>query len=110
MAPPPRPRKGAPAFFTGASAHQPVLENAVLAEVLPDHVDAWHAVFPGDRGLTFDGAVNDHIRDKGERMRYDRVLVRSLSLVDAARLGTTPGADGLFASDHFGLRVDVRMS
>ena len=79
--------------------------------MLPDHVDAWHALFPGDRGLTFDGAVNDHVRDKGERMRYDRVLVhRSLPLSAAARLGTEPGADGLYASDHFGLRVDVRVS
>ena len=87
------------------------LENNVLARALPDFVDAWAAVFPNNRGLTFDGATNPWVRDSGERMRYDRVMVRrSLGRpVAAERLGTTPAGDGLFASDHFGLRVDVVM-
>ena len=88
-----------------------VLENNVLARALPDFVDAWSTVFPKNRGLTFDGATNQWVRDRGERMRYDRVMVRrSLGRpVAAERLGTTPAGDGLFASDHFGLRVDVVM-
>ena len=83
----------------------------VLARALPDFVDAWSTVFPNNRGLTFDGATNPWVRDSGERMRYDRVMVRrSLGRpVAAERLGTTPARDGLFASDHFGLRVDVVM-
>ena len=87
------------------------LENNVLARALPDFVDAWAAVFPNNRGFTFDGATNPWVRDSGERMRYDRVMVRrSLGRpVAAERLGTTPAGDGLFPSDHFGLRVDVVM-
>ena len=87
------------------------LENNVLARALPDFVDAWAAVFPNNRGFTFDGATNPWVRDRGERMRYDRVMVRrSLGRpVAAERLGTTPAGDGLFPSDHFGLRVDVVM-
>jgi len=87
------------------------LENNVLARTLPDFVDAWSTVFSKHSGLTFDGATNPWIRDRGERMRYDRVLVRkSLGRpVAAERLGASPAADGLFASDHYGLRVDVVM-
>ena len=87
------------------------LENNVLARALPDFVDAWAAVFPNNRGFTFDGATNPWVRDSGERMRYDRVMVRRTlgRPVAAERLGTTPAGDGLFASDHFGLRVDVVM-
>ena len=83
------------------------LENEVLAEELPDYVDAWPRLFPGDRGLTFDGARNANVRDPGERMRYDRVVVRAARLADASLLGTRPDGDGLFVSDHFGLRVDM---
>jgi endonuclease/exonuclease/phosphatase family metal-dependent hydrolase len=88
-----------------------LISTQVLARALPDFVDAWSTVFPNNRGLTFDGATNPWVRDSGERMRYDRVMVRrSLGRpVAAERLGTTPAGDGLFASDHFGLRVDVVM-
>ena len=87
------------------------LENNVLALALPKFVDAWSTVFSKHSGLTFDGATNPWIRDRGERMRYDRVLVRkSLGRpIAAERLGSSPAADGLFASDHWGLRVDVVM-
>lgn len=87
-----------------------VLENAVLAETLgPEYVDAWPAVHPTTRGLTFDGAVNSNVHDAQEQMRYDRVMVHdTLRPVAAALVGTapiTPG--GLFPSDHYGVRVDV---
>ena len=83
----------------------------MLARALPEFVDAWAAVFPNNRGFTFDGATNTWVRDSQERMRYDRVMVRrSLGRpVAAERLGTMPAGNGLFASDHFGLRVDVVM-
>ena len=38
----------------------------MLARALPDFVDAWAAVFPNNRGFTFDGATNRRVRDSGE--------------------------------------------
>lgn len=89
------------------------LENAVLAAVVPDFVDAWPALRPRDPGLTFDGSCNPHVRDADERMRYDRVLARGMRPTDASVLGTTspPVVEGgLLPSDHFGLRVDLQLA
>lgn len=51
------------------------LENNVLQEVLPDHVDMWPAFWDTDeiKGYTYDSAMNPMITHE-ERMRYDRVL------------------------------------
>merc|ERR1711988_726955 len=53
------------------------LENDVLAELLPDFVDAWpaiHAIHGDNEGFTFDGVLNSHcVPDMQERMRYDRI-------------------------------------
>lgn len=87
------------------------LENRVLAEVLPDYVDVWPFLRPGKRGYTFDGARNANVRNRRERMRYDRVMAASadgawrpqaiglLGLDPIDRVGTRP-------SDHYGLVAD----
>ena len=50
------------------------LENTVLADVLPPHVDAWPALHPPtEPGFTFDSEKNANV-EKFEQMRYDRVL------------------------------------
>jgi hypothetical protein len=50
------------------------LENSVLSDTLPPHLDCWSALRPDEKGYTFDSERNDVIR-KREQMRYDRVLV-----------------------------------
>ena len=84
------------------------LENARLGALLPRFVDAWHAVRgAATPGLTFDGASNPHVRDAGERMRYDRVMVRGMRPVQIEMLGvpdlSLPPEDHPVPSDHFGL-------
>merc|ERR1711974_119613 len=74
-----------------SGADEPI-ENGVLAEVLPDFVDAWPMV-RSDEGFTFDGLANPAcIPDLDERVRYDRVIVRGL-LPNAATLLGTEGID-----------------
>jgi endonuclease/exonuclease/phosphatase family metal-dependent hydrolase len=91
--------------------HPEMLENCVLAEVLPDFVDAWPAV-RDDEGFTFDGSLNPVcVRDRSERMRYDRIIAKggmqSLLPVGASLLGKSEITEwGLMPSDHFGLEVD----
>jgi len=57
-----------------APPHEP-LENAALSKHLPDYVDLWPSLRPGERGLTFDSSVNTYI-GKSELMRYDRIMIR----------------------------------
>lgn len=91
------------------------LENAVLAERLPDYVDAWPRLRgPDDPGHTFDGASNPHVADADERMRYDRVLLRGLVPESIEMLGTRAASEGkqepLVPSDHYGLSCAVGIS
>jgi len=109
------------------------LENRVLSEVLPSFADQWPILRPSERGATFDGGSNPVcVHDRGEVMRYDRVMLHkgnaASSWVDwiAAKLpgtaATDPfsqwagraiemlgtediggGCDGLKPSDHYGL-------
>ncbi|MFC9625958.1 poly(A) polymerase [Streptomyces sp. NPDC056930] len=73
--------------------------------------DAWSRVHgAGDRTPTFDPSVNPLAAVSsltGRTSRLDRVLVRSERLrpVSAALLGDVPTPDGLYVSDHFGVRV-----
>lgn len=89
------------------------LENRVLGEVLPDFADTWREVHPEDRGYTFDGKENPVcVRDRGERMRYDRLLARrgpgGLVPLAAELLGSGPiDSSGMRPSDHYGLQVDL---
>jgi len=64
------------------------LENRVLAEEMPDWVDAWPAIHGdvgsgGDPGITFDGRTNPAcVHDRDERMRYDRIMVKGGEVAD----------------------------
>ncbi|MEV7225693.1 poly(A) polymerase [Polymorphospora sp. NPDC051019] len=74
--------------------------------------DTWTDVHgPADRTVTFDPAVNPLAAVSslsGRASRLDRVLLGAggLRAVAATLVGDTP-ADGLFASDHFGVSVDL---
>lgn len=90
------------------------LENNVLRDVLPSFCDAWRFVHPSEPGKTFDGEANPIcVRDRFERMRYDRVLASTsggLEPTAAELLGTTDiecQQAALKPSDHFGLLVDL---
>lgn len=75
--------------------------------------DAWTAVHgPDDHTPTFDPSVNPLAAVgslTGRASRLDRVLYRSQRLrpVAAGLVGATPDATGLYASDHFGVRVEL---
>jgi len=97
-----------------------ILENTVLAAVLPEYVDAWPALHPDQRGCTFDGRRNPYVADPEETMRYDRVLVRGMAPTAIVMLGerppstaTTPAPASrqstLVPSDHFGLCVELEL-
>ncbi|MGQ7751425.1 poly(A) polymerase [Streptomyces sp. WC2508] len=75
--------------------------------------DAWSRVRGADdRTPTFDPSVNPLAAVSsltGRVSRLDRVLVRPgrLRPVSAVLLGDVPAADGLYVSDHFGVRVEL---
>ncbi|MEV5202732.1 RNA repair domain-containing protein [Streptomyces sp. NPDC053720] len=75
--------------------------------------DAWSRVHGADdRTPTFDPSVNPLAAVSsltGRVSRLDRVLVRSERLrpVSAVLLGDVPAPDGLYVSDHFGVRVEL---
>ncbi|WP_406013623.1 RNA repair domain-containing protein [Streptomyces sp. NBC_00984] len=75
--------------------------------------DAWSRVHGADdRTPTFDPSVNPLAAVSsltGRVSRLDRVLVRSERLrpVSAVLLGDVPTPDGLYVSDHFGVRVEL---
>jgi hypothetical protein len=53
------------------------LENAALANIMPEFVDVWPAL-RHERGLTFNSDLNPYI-GKPEHMRYDRIITRLAS-------------------------------
>ncbi|MFD7617657.1 poly(A) polymerase [Streptomyces sp. NPDC059802] len=75
--------------------------------------DAWSRVHGADdRTPTFDPSVNPLAAISsltGRVSRLDRVLVRPERLrpVSAVLLGDVPTPDGLYVSDHFGVRVEL---
>jgi len=92
------------------------LENHVLLEELPGHLDCWREVHPQEPGYTFDGHANPvNCRDPEERMRYDRVMASVAGFMPKAvtLLGTEAIEEardwGLRPSDHFGLLVDLEV-
>lgn len=81
------------------------LENAVLGEVLPPHVDAWAFLHPSPqgqpsddawRGYTFDSEKNLNISHP-ERMRYDRVVASSATTAEGGCV--VPREIRLFGTD-----------
>ncbi|MFE1404971.1 poly(A) polymerase [Streptomyces sp. NPDC058770] len=76
--------------------------------------DAWSRVHgAADRTPTFDPSVNPLAAVSslsGRASRLDRVLVRSERWrpMSAVLLGDVPAPDGLYVSDHFGVRVELR--
>ena len=93
------------------------LEESALPSRLPGFVDAWPAVHPGERGITFDGEHNPYVHDRGECMRYDRIMVHRLRPVGASLLGSLSSANepdstqaytaGATPSDHYGVVADL---
>ncbi|MCF2528276.1 poly(A) polymerase [Yinghuangia soli] len=81
--------------------------------------DAWTEVLgPGDETATFDPVANPLAAVSslsGRASRLDRVLLRAdgpgsalgLRPTAAVLLGDRPADDGLFASDHYGVQVDL---
>ncbi|MER5813224.1 poly(A) polymerase [Streptomyces sp. NPDC002033] len=76
--------------------------------------DAWNEVHgPADDSPTFDPGVNPLAAVgslSGRAARLDRILVRpsgGARVRRAALLGERPDAQGLFASDHFGVEASV---
>ncbi|MFF2525085.1 poly(A) polymerase [Streptomyces liangshanensis] len=75
--------------------------------------DAWTEVYgPEDGTPTFDPGANPLARISslsGRASRLDRVLLRAggLRATGAALRGNTPGPEGLFISDHYGVEVEV---
>ncbi|MEV7402259.1 poly(A) polymerase [Streptomyces sp. NPDC091267] len=75
--------------------------------------DAWHEVHgPADRTPTFDPSVNPLAAVSslaGRVSRLDRVLLRTdrLRARTAALTGEVPAPDGLYISDHYGVRVEL---
>ncbi|MFJ2089969.1 RNA repair domain-containing protein [Streptomyces sp. NPDC087901] len=75
--------------------------------------DAWTEVHgPADATPTFDPSVNPLAAVSslsGRVSRLDRVLLRTerLRARSAALTGETPGPEGLYVSDHYGVRVEL---
>uniref|UniRef100_A0A7S0DJ01 Endonuclease/exonuclease/phosphatase domain-containing protein n=2 Tax=Amorphochlora amoebiformis TaxID=1561963 RepID=A0A7S0DJ01_9EUKA len=55
------------------------LENNMLGQVMLGFVDVWPALNKDSKGFTFDSECNTNV-DRYERMRYDRVMARTLTL------------------------------
>ncbi|MFI8104432.1 poly(A) polymerase [Streptomyces sp. NPDC086023] len=74
--------------------------------------DAWEETYgPGDGTPTFDPGANPLAAVSslsGRASRLDRILLRGAARVTGAGLlGDTPGPDGLFVSDHYGVRAEL---
>ncbi|MFI6963657.1 RNA repair domain-containing protein [Streptomyces sp. NPDC050255] len=75
--------------------------------------DAWTEVHgPADTTPTFDPSVNPLAAVSslsGRVSRLDRVLLRTerLRARSAVLTGTVPGPEGLYVSDHYGVRVEL---
>jgi len=109
------------------------LENDMLQRILPTYKDAWLELHPPSSGKTYDSELNHMLLKKNERMRYDRIMMRShpdkthavvlknISLLGTHPLGLNPAICGsiqctlvqenkvqarpVFPSDHFGLHA-----
>ncbi|MFJ7158146.1 poly(A) polymerase [Streptomyces sp. NPDC101118] len=74
--------------------------------------DVWEETYgPGDTTPTFDPGANPLAAVSslsGRASRLDRILLRGAARVTGAGLlGDAPGPDGLFVSDHYGVRAEL---
>jgi hypothetical protein len=83
--------------------------------------DAWSVAHPGQAGFTWDARnpraaqeMHTVVRQPGHRRRLDYVLIgswhahpKARAEVIEARLVLDQPVDGVWASDHFGLLVDL---
>jgi len=85
------------------------LENTKMRATLMGYDDVWEVVRGPDPGYTFDGETNPRcVRQRAERMRYDRIMVRGLRATAVALLGEEAiDSSGIKPSDHYGLVVDL---
>lgn len=98
---------------SGSRGNSRSLENDIFVhdEHVSQFVDVWPQLHPNDEGKTFDSTVNKMLR-RYERMRYDRVIVRSrnnecipksIELVGTQCIKVNNDGVPVFPSDHFGL-------
>ena len=89
-----------------------LLEGFLTEPAEPDLllVDAWRYASPDDRGITWSRS-NPHVAATGEPdSRIDYVLVgRGSARVTAARVVADRPCDGVWASDHAAVVVDLRL-
>jgi len=112
------PESGLPPVVTGDLNAVPesdevrLLEGFLTEPAEPDLllVDAWRYASPDDRGITWSRS-NPHVAATGEPdSRIDYVLVgRGSARVTAARVVADRPCDGVWASDHAAVVVDLRL-
>jgi endonuclease/exonuclease/phosphatase family metal-dependent hydrolase len=100
----------------------PLEETDSLQALFPDYLDAWRSLKyqSGDLGKTFDTDINEmlkYMRHRHEKMRYDRIMLKSKShngtwkLKKVDMLGDKPFVTEkgcpVHISDHFGLCLDI---
>jgi len=96
------------------------LENDILRIIFTEFRDGWSESglkLPDEKGYTFDSVENRMIKQY-ERMRYDRILFKSINCTWDAfginLIGTEPldpskvGGAEVYPSDHFGVIMTVR--
>jgi len=90
------------------------LENEIFKDnkCVSEFEDVWAVLRPDEKGNTFDTDINAMINGEPERMRYDRVILKSRDkrciATNIEIIGTKPFMNAesnkqVFPSDHFGL-------
>jgi endonuclease/exonuclease/phosphatase family metal-dependent hydrolase len=86
-------------------------EQAALA---PPWTDLWPLRHGDDPGWTYDSVANPMRPRTGppKQVRYDRMILRddthAWRVGEVERVGVEPVADGVWLSDHFGLRTELQ--
>ena len=93
------------------------LENDCLKQYFSGYDDIWTLLHPSQAGYTFDTAKNANLaKHRPERMRYDRIMLRSgiYKAQSICLTGDKVIGDGklkeVMPSDHFGLLCVVSKS
>jgi len=98
------------------------LENLNLEKYVPEFVDVWPALYPNDKGYTYDSSVNLMLhRPAHDKTRIDRVILKSIpgktkkqwNPTHIKLIGTQPFMQDskkeapVLPSDHFGLVTEI---